>query len=157
MAFTYQVSTGPSLTGPWTAFGSPVSSLSEVITGLVPGTNYFFQVEAIDTITGLHSAPVRIGPFSTLQVTLTGISLSSSSFVAGSGLIGTINVAASGGPFIGTLALSGTNASSFQIVNGNQLQTNGILGVGTYNITITATMPNAIGSFVDCLTVGVDY
>lgn len=49
------------------------------------------------------------------------------------------------GSFTGSLSLSGTNASSFQIV-GNTLETVGSLSAGTYSIVITATQGSAVNS-----------
>lgn len=149
MAFSYIVSYGPTNIGPWTQFGVPVAASPDVVTGLSPGTSYFFQVITFDPVTGLQSTPVVAGPVATSNLTtITGITLTNAAFVGTSPSgtqVGTVAVQTSGGLFSGTLSLSGTNAASFQIV-GNALRTNGILAAGTYNIIITATMAGAIGS-----------
>ena len=81
---------------------------------------------------------------------ITGVSLSSSTFTGGapSGtVVGAINVtmSPSSPAFSGSLSLSGTNASSFQIV-GSNLETNGAVPAGTYNINIVATEAGLTGS-----------
>lgn len=80
--------------------------------------------------------------------TITGITLSNSSLAAGAAsgtVVGSIAVTMTGGTWSGTLALSGTNASSFVIV-GNNLVTNGVINAGTYSINIVATQAGAVGS-----------
>lgn len=47
--------------------------------------------------------------------------------------------------FTGTLSLTGTDAASFQIV-GNNLETNGVVPPGAYNVSVVATQPGAAGS-----------
>ena len=95
-------------------------------------------------------------PFSTPTLVITNgapvfsfqsITLSNSSFTANTNnaTVGTINVVMNNGTFTGTLALSGTNASSFQIV-GTTLETNGSLAAGTYSIVITGTQSAASNS-----------
>ncbi len=81
---------------------------------------------------------------------ITGVSLSGSTFTGGapSGtVVGAISVTMlpSSPTFSGSLSLSGTNASSFQIV-GSNLETNGAVPAGTYNITIIATEAGLTGS-----------
>lgn len=61
MSYSYIVSYGTSTTGPWTQAGtSTVSSFT--INGLSAGA-YYVQVVAVDTVSGLQSAPVVGGPF----------------------------------------------------------------------------------------------
>jgi hypothetical protein len=81
---------------------------------------------------------------------IAGVSLSNSTFTGGAAsgtIVGTINVTMSptSPAFSGTLSLSGTNASSFQIV-GSNLETNGSVPAGTYKINIIATETGAAGS-----------
>ena len=64
MAYTYQVSYGLSATGPWTSAGTTTAT-TDTISGLQPSTNYYFQVIAVDSVTGLQSAPVVSGPYQT--------------------------------------------------------------------------------------------
>jgi hypothetical protein len=75
-------------------------------------------------------------------ITVTGVTLSNNAILSTAAIgttVGTISVAAVGGTFNGTLALSGVNAPSFKIV-GNQLESAVTpLTVGTDAITITAT------------------
>jgi hypothetical protein len=75
-------------------------------------------------------------------ITVTGVTLSNNAILSTAAVgaaVGTISVAAVGGTFNGTLALSGVNAPSFKIV-GNQLESAVTpLTVGTDAITITAT------------------
>lgn len=96
--------------------------------------SWYGPITATSTGAGV-SAPV---------VTITGISLSSTSFPVGASgtVIGAISVTASGGSFTGSLSVSGTNASSFQIVGGN-LETNGTVTAGSYSINIVATQSGA--------------
>ena len=81
---------------------------------------------------------------------ITAVSLSNSSFTGGapSGMVvGAISVSMSPSSpaFSGTLTLSGSDASSFQIAGAN-LETNGILQAGTYQVNIVATQAGATGS-----------
>jgi hypothetical protein len=72
---------------------------------------------------------------------ISGIILSNNTFNGGSSsgtVVGNISVTVQGGTFSGTLGLTGTDAPLFQIV-GNQLETNGVLPGGTYDINIVAT------------------
>lgn len=81
-------------------------------------------------------------------LTITGVSLTNSSFTGGSSsgtFVGTISVQATGGSFSGSLSLTGADAASFQIV-GTSLETNGVVGNGTYSINIVATQAGATGS-----------
>src|SRR5271163_753782 len=81
---------------------------------------------------------------------ITGVGLSNSTFTGGAAsgtVVGAISVmmSPSSPAFSGALSLSGTNASSFQIV-GSNLETNGAVAAGTYNINIVATEAGATGS-----------
>jgi hypothetical protein len=87
--------------------------------------------------------PIAVG-----APTITSVNLSNNSFTGGAAsgtVVGAITVGMSSGSFTGTLALSGTNASSFAL-SGTNLQTNGVVAAGTYSITITATQAGATGS-----------
>lgn len=79
MSLQYIVSWAQSATGP---FGTPnqntVSSPTDTISGLQPGTGYYFQIVTQDTVTMLSGAPVVVGP-----VTTTGTSVSPSGTVVG--------------------------------------------------------------------------
>lgn len=74
MAINYLVSFGLSSTGPWTAFNT-VAATTDVVSSLAAGTNYFFQVITVDTVSGLQGPPIVGGPFQTLG---TGTSVSPS-------------------------------------------------------------------------------
>ena len=81
---------------------------------------------------------------------ITGVSLSNSSFTAGAvsdAVVGAISVSMSPASpaFSGTLTLSGSNASSFRIA-GTNLETNGVLLAGTYQVDIVATQAGVTGS-----------
>lgn len=94
--------------------------------------------------------PLRVGTLigSGAGVTITGITLSNATFTGGpaSGtVVGAIAVQTTGGSFNGALSLSGTNAGDFQIADSN-LETNGVLGNGSYSINIVATQNGAAGS-----------
>ena len=75
--------------------------------------------------------------------TVASVSLSNNSFVGGAAsgtVVGAVSVtlAPASPAFSGTLSLSGADASKFQIV-GNNLETNGVVPAGTYNMNIVAT------------------
>ena len=73
--------------------------------------------------------------------TITGITLSGSSFLGGSGTgttVGTIGVTVINTTWSGSLSLSGSDAAKFQIV-GTTLETLGTIAAGSYNINIVAT------------------
>ena len=81
---------------------------------------------------------------------ITAVSLSNNSFTGGAAsgtVVGAISVtmSPSSPAFSGSLSLSGTNASSFQIV-GSNLETNGTVKAGTYNVNVVATQAGAAGS-----------
>jgi hypothetical protein len=81
---------------------------------------------------------------------ISAINLSNSSVASSTPpgtVVGTISVTMSPAspPFSGTLSLGGTNASSFQIADTN-LETDGVLPAGTYQIDIIATQAGAGGS-----------
>jgi hypothetical protein len=82
--------------------------------------------------------------------TITAVSLSNNSFAGGAAsgtTVGAIAVTMSppSPPFSGSLSLTGTNASSFQIVGPN-LETNGVDAAGSYSVNIVATQAGATGS-----------
>ena len=81
---------------------------------------------------------------------ITAVGLSNSTFTGGapSGtVVGAITVTMSPATpaFSGSLALSGTNASQFQISGGN-LTTNGVVPAGNYQVNIVATESGVTGS-----------
>jgi hypothetical protein len=96
------------------------------------------------------SVSANLGIGVTQSQTITGVSLSSTSFAGGAAsgtVIGTIGVAMSPAApaFSGTLSLAGPNAASFQIV-GSNLETKGVVPAGTYQISIVAVETGATGS-----------
>lgn len=56
--FSYQVAYRVTGTSPWTNFGSPVTSTSQTVTGLVAQTSYDFQVTAVNSAGSSTSSPV---------------------------------------------------------------------------------------------------
>jgi len=64
MSYSYIISYGTSASGPWTQAGTS-SVASFTINGLSAGLNYWIQVIAVDTVTGLQSSPTVAGPFQT--------------------------------------------------------------------------------------------
>jgi hypothetical protein len=105
---------------------------------------------AIPTTSRGASTSANLAITVTKAQAITGVSLSSSSFMGGapSGtVVGTISVSMSPASpaFSGTLTLSGSNASSFQIA-GTNLETSGVLPAGTYQVNIVATQAGASGS-----------
>jgi hypothetical protein len=62
MSDSYIISYSKSSTGPWTRAGTSTGTSFE-IKGLSGGTNYWVQIIAVDSITGLKSAPSEAGPF----------------------------------------------------------------------------------------------
>ena len=81
---------------------------------------------------------------------ITGVGLSNSTFTGGAAsgtVVGGISVtmSPSSPAFSGSLSLSGTNASQFQIA-GSNLETNGAVAAGTYNINIVVTEAGVTGS-----------
>jgi hypothetical protein len=94
------------------------------------------------------SANLSIGV--TQSQTITGVSLSNASYTGGapSGtVVGAISVtmSPSAPAFSGTLSLGGANAASFQIV-GSNLETNGAVAAGTYQVSLVAVQSGASGS-----------
>ena len=66
MPVTYIVEQGSSAIGPWVAVsGSPVSTITDTVTGLLPGTTYWFRITAQDTAIGLAAIPTVFGPITT--------------------------------------------------------------------------------------------
>jgi hypothetical protein len=81
---------------------------------------------------------------------ITAVNLSSNSFAGGTSsgtVIGAISVTMSPASptFSGSLSLTGTNASQFQITEGN-LVTKGVVAAGTYQINIVASEAGVTGS-----------
>jgi large repetitive protein len=81
---------------------------------------------------------------------ITGVSLSNSNFQGGAAsgtVVGTISVTMSPAApaFSGTLSLGGANAASFQIV-GSNLETNGTVPAGSYQLSIVAVENGVTGS-----------
>ena len=105
---------------------------------------------AIPTTSRGASTSANLAITVTKSQAITAVSLSNSSFTGGapSGtVVGAISVSMSPATpaFSGTLTLSGSNASSFQIA-GTNLETNDVLPAGTYQINIVATQAGATGS-----------
>jgi hypothetical protein len=123
--------------------------------GLTSGVSiryYSYQFGALPTqfSTLPSSDPYHWSFYATLNPapTISSVSLSNNSLTAAAPagtVIGAISVTMSSGSFTGSLALSGANASSFKIV-GSNLQTNGVLPAGSYNINIVATQSGAANS-----------
>jgi hypothetical protein len=123
--------------------------------GLTSGVSiryYSYQFGALPTqfSTSPSSDPNHWSFYATLNPapTISSVSLSNNSLTVGAPagtVIGAISVTMSSGSFTGSLALSGANASSFKIV-GSNLETNGVLPAGSYNINIVATQRGAADS-----------
>ncbi len=98
---------------------------------------------------GLSAFEVLAGSGGTQSIS--SVSLSNSSFAGGSAsgtVVGTISevMSPTSPAFSGTLSLSGTGSSNFQIV-GSNLETSGVVATGTYsNLNIVATESGAVGS-----------
>lgn len=133
-----------------------LNGVVQTYTGFVVLMLYFNQVVYQENSSGgwwywnnstaawVATSDPRIAP----SATISGITLSNSSFVGGSAagtVIGTVGVTMSSGSFSGTLALSGANASSFSLV-GNNIVTNGVVPAGSYSVSITATQAGATNS-----------
>jgi hypothetical protein len=102
-----------------------------------------FAALAIPTSSWEASTSGNLAITVTAGQAITGVSLSNSTFTGGAAsgtIVGAINVtmSPSSPAFSGSLSLSGTNASSFQISGGN-LATNGVLAAGIYQVNIVAT------------------
>ena len=96
------------------------------------------------------SVTQSLGITVTQSQSIASVKLSTSTFTGGapSGtVVGAIGVAMSptSPAFSGSLALSGTNAGKFQIA-GTNLETNGIIPAGTYQINIVPTELGVLGS-----------
>ena len=118
--------------------------------GVVPGGSYSINIVATES--GATGSPFTITETVTGSVvaapSITGVTLSNSSFAGGAAsgtVVGSIAVAMSSGTFTGSLALSGANAASFQIV-GSNLETNGVVAAGSYAVNVVATQSGATGS-----------
>ena len=110
----------------------------------------FVAALAMPTTSWAASTSANLAINVTAAQAITGVSLSSNSFTGGapSGtVVGAISVtmSPSSPAFSGSLSLSGSNVSSFQIV-GSNLETNGAVPAGTYNINIVATEAGLTGS-----------
>lgn len=86
----------------------------------------------------------------TQSQTISSVTLANNSFTGGAAsgtVVGAIDVTMSptAPTFSGILSLSGADASRFQIV-GSNLETNGAVPAGTYQINLVATQPGATGS-----------
>jgi hypothetical protein len=138
----------------WLAY-LPSSNNLALVKGLTSGVserNYSYPFGALPATfsTSPNSDPYHWSFYATLNPapTISSVSLSNSSFTAGvpSGtIVGAITAKMSSGSFTGSLSLSGANASSFKIV-GLNLETNGVLPAGSYNINIVATQGGAANS-----------
>ena len=106
---------------------------------------------------GDHYAPTVAAAIAAGAVTvtpqITGITLSNNAFLGGAAsgtVIGSIAVAMNTGAFTGTLSLSGTNVSDFQLSSTtlpSSLETNGVVAAGgPYAVSIIATQAGATGS-----------
>lgn len=80
MAITYKVYYATSAKGPWTLADSGVSTTTDTINNLQPSTNYYFQVVATDSVTGLSNSQIA-GPFTTQ----TSVEASPGTFVTAAG------------------------------------------------------------------------
>lgn len=58
------------LSNGWTQFGGNISGTTQQITGLVASTTYYFQIFALDTVTGITSIDALIGPLTTATGTV---------------------------------------------------------------------------------------
>lgn len=129
--------------------GSFAINGSTLVTSGVVGTGtYNITITAAQN--GLSNSPFS-KPFTLTASTapaFNALTLSNNTFVGGSAsgtVVGNITATLSSGSFTGSLSLSGPNASSFQIV-GNSLETNGVVGIGTFSVNITATQPGVSNS-----------
>ena len=109
-----------------------------------------FAVLAVPTVSWEASTSSNLSIAVTASQAITAVNLSNGSFTGGAPtgtVVGAISVAMSPAApaFSGTLALSGANASSFQIAGAN-LQTKGVVPAGTYHINVVATQAGATGS-----------
>lgn len=110
-----------------------LSGQTPVLPGFPPGT--FDNTNAVTSKTGS-------------SCTINSVSLSNNSFTGGypSGtVVGAITVSTTGTCGSDALTLSGTNAADFQI-SGTNLETNGVIAIGSYSINIVATISGASGS-----------
>jgi len=109
-----------------------------------------FVTLAVPTTSREASTSTNLAINVTAGQAITGVSLSSSTFTGGmpSGTVVaaiSVTMSPSSPAFSGTLSLTGTNASQFQIVGGN-LATNGVVTAGTYQVNIVATETGLTGS-----------
>lgn len=103
----------------------------------VLGTSNVFSIftPGVTTLTGITVAGLASGG------TLTTVGGQPAGTV-----VGQITVATSPGTFSGTIAVSGTNASSFTVNASYQLVTAAVLNAGSNSITLTASQTGASGS-----------
>jgi hypothetical protein len=111
---------------------------------------FSFAVFAVPTISWGASTSSNLAVQINAGQAITAVSLSNSTFTGGapSGtVVGAISVtlSPSSPAFSGSLSLSGTNASQFQIV-GSNLETNGAVPAGSYSLNIVATATGLTGS-----------
>lgn len=125
--------------------------------GQAGAPGYPVKTSGWDACTGLGVIiPNNYGSLTTIPIFVT-IQVANSDTLVGNSpsgtLIGAVNVFVADATFTGTLTLSGTYASSFQIISGD-LHTNGNVLPGTYDFNITATQAGIDGSpFTEALTV----
>ena len=114
-----------------------------------PATTSVDGTYTCPTVTVTNGIPDFVSGSCVLQ-NIAGIALSNASVIGGqpSGTtVGniTVGMAPSTPPFAGGLGLSGTGASSFQIVAGS-LKTNGVVTAGAYDINIIATQSTGVAN-----------
>jgi hypothetical protein len=64
MSYNYNVKYATGSSGPWTDTGN-VATTVDVVTGLKPNTNYYFQITPIDALSNTQGAPTIVGPYAT--------------------------------------------------------------------------------------------
>lgn len=129
-----------SLAGPDASKFSLAGSTLRTAVILAAGSYHVNLVATMPGATGSPFANFVTIVASASTVTISSITPSATSFVSGIDdlTVATIVVAMSSGTFVGSLALSGTDASSFDLT-GTTLTTHGTLAPRTYAITLTAT------------------
>ncbi len=135
-----------SLTGTDAAKFTIEDSILKTVGSLAAGS---YSINIVATQAGATGSPLTVAKTITGEsLTLTGITLSNSSFAFGAPdgtTVGTVSVQSSGGSFGGSLSLSGTDAANFTL-DGSILKTVGALDPGDYSINIVATQSGATGS-----------
>lgn len=149
--------TGCLFTGSLSLAGTDAASFQIVgsnleTNGVVAAGTYHINLTATQAgATGSPFTQTNIPVIGTAQ-TIASVGLSPTTFVGGSPtgtVVGAITVGMSFGSFTGTLSLTGTNASSFQLSSTSlpaNLETNGTVAAGTYSLNIVATQSGAAGS-----------